>query len=121
MSPSDELTEIMTMDWINLDEVIYHTIPSERVARYLTGCLNFTKPEDFDVNENYGIVKIDEARGTEVIQLWIREKDEETIKKAMGKMGWFCPGRATTGMYAKPKVAGLLKLQFEEKIVPTTE
>lgn len=113
--PNTVLNEIFTMDRINLDEMIYHTIPSERVVRYLKGCFNFADPDDFDIDENYGIAKIAEARGTEVIQLWIREKDEEDVKKIMGKMGWFCLGRATTGMYARPKVAGLLRLQFEKK------
>lgn len=113
--PSDVLNEIFTIDRINLDEMIYHTIPSKRVVRYLKGCFNFADPDDFDIDENYGIAKIAKLRGTEVIQLWIREKDEEDIKKIMGKMGWFCLGRATTGMYARPKVAGLLRLQFEKK------
>lgn len=120
--PNDVLCEVATMDRINLNEFILHTVDAEKVIKYLISGWNFSTYEDFDAHENYGIVIYRHpSPNRELIQLWIREKDEETIKEIMGKMGWFCGAR---DLYVwNPKAdsghkftnSGLFGLQFEKK------
>ena len=118
--PNTILHEVPTMDRANLNEFILHTVPTEKVAKYLTGCFNFTDYSNFDNEKNYGIIVVPRD---EFIQLFIREKDEEDIKKIMGKMGWFCSARNLFSFSRirlidtekKISDSGLFGLQFEKK------
>lgn len=115
--PNTVLNEVLTMDRINLNEMLLTTVPAKKVVSYLISGFNFATYDDFDNEKNYGIVvQVKEN----IIQLWIRPNDEEEVKKIMGKLGWICGGRdiykfraTKVGCYADD--IGLFGLQFERK------
>ena len=116
--PPDVLREVVTMDRINLNEMLYNTVPGKKVVAYLKSGYNFEEYYDFDPHDNYGMVELIPTRsGTECIHLWVRPKDEEAVIKLMGKLGWVCMVRDLINriMSPGPKVNGFLGLQFEKK------